>query len=163
MCRIIQIGTATTTINLLIMRMRKRWFDYAGDSFVWSGDDSWVGGGGAIILFPGGRPLIRIRRSFWPQPTSHLPQPAHQCNSASLDPVSTGKLHQQHSRGPTSWGDITGEIWIVQNIYWQHLPFTPLHPKHIIVNFKHFATETFPSTLQTVKTVVQLYYSLYSL
>ena len=39
------------------------------------------GPGCAIILFPGGRPLIRIRRSFWPQPTSHLtPQAAYQSN-----------------------------------------------------------------------------------
>ena len=40
-----------------------------------------MGGSGAIILFPAGRPLIRIRRSFWPQPTSHLPpQAAYQSN-----------------------------------------------------------------------------------
>ena len=39
-------------------------FHYAGDTFLGSADDSWVSA--AIILFPGGRSLIRIRRSFWP-------------------------------------------------------------------------------------------------
>ena len=39
-------------------------FSLCGDTFLGSADDSWVSA--AIILFPGGRSLIRIRRSFWP-------------------------------------------------------------------------------------------------